>query len=102
MNTKNKNLLIGGLIVAIIIGVLSPFIASTNPDGLDASAEHLNPTIMDNPRYWHAPFEDYLVPQLGAGPLAGIAALVLGVIIALGFVYVVTEILKRKSKKIDN
>ena len=52
MNPKNKNLLIGGLIIALIIGVLSPFIASTNPDGLDASAEHLNPTIMDNPGYW--------------------------------------------------
>ena len=38
MNPKNKNLLIGGLIIALIIGVLSPFIASTNPDGLEASA----------------------------------------------------------------
>lgn len=101
MNPKNKRLLIGGLIMALIIGALSPFIASTNPDGLDASAEHLNPTIMDNPGYWQAPFADYLVPQLGDGPLAGVAALILGVLIALGFVYVVMEILKRRSK-IDN
>ncbi len=101
MNPKNKNLIIGGLIIALILGVLSPFIASTNPDGLDASAEHLNPAIMDNPGYWQAPFADYQVPQLGDGPLAGIAALVLGVLIALGFVYVVTEVLKRRSK-IDN
>ena len=97
MNSKNKNLLIGGLIVAVIIGVLSPFIASTNPDGLDASAEHLNPAIMDNPGYWQAPFADYLVPQLGDGPLAGVAALILGVLIALGFAYVVSEILKRRN-----
>lgn len=101
MTSKNKSLLIGGLIIALIIGVLSPFIASTNPDGLDASAEHLNPSIMDNPGYWHAPFNDYLIHQLGDGPLAGIAALILGVLIALGFVYIVTEILKRRNK-IDN
>ena len=101
MTSKNKSLLIGGLIIALIIGVLSPFIASTNPDGLDASAEHLNPSIMDNPGYWHAPFNDYIIHQLGDGPLAGIAALILGVLIALGFVYIVTEILKRRNK-IDN
>jgi cobalt/nickel transport protein len=101
MTSKNKSLLIGGLIIALILGVLSPFIASTNPDGLDASAEHLNPAIMDNPGYWHAPFDNYQVKLLGDGPLAGIAALVIGVLIALGFVYVVTEILKRRSK-IDN
>jgi len=101
MTSKNKSLLIGGLIIALILGVLSPFIASTNPDGLDASAEHLNPSALVNPGYWHAPFDNYQVKFLGDGPLAGIAALVIGVLIALGFVYVVTEILKRRSK-IDN
>jgi len=85
------------VIIAVILGVLSPFIASTNPDGLDASAEHLNPGVLVNPGYWHAPFNDYLVHQLGDGPLAGIAALVIGVLIALGFVYMVTEIIKRRT-----
>jgi cobalt/nickel transport protein len=98
MSPKEKNLLIGGLIIALIIGVLSPFIASTNPDGLDKSAEHLNQSVIDNPPgYWHAPFDGYMVSQLGDGPLAGIAALCIGVLISLGFVYVVVEILKRRS-----
>ena len=97
MTPKNRNLLIGGLIIALIIGVLSPFIASTNPDGLDASAEHLNPGIMVNPGYWHAPFDDYQVPQLGDGPLAGIAALLIGVFIALGLVGVITLVIRRRD-----
>jgi cobalt/nickel transport protein len=97
MKSKNRNLLIGGIIVAIILGVLSPFISSTNPDGLQATAEHLNPNAIQNPGYWHAPFENYKVPFLGNGPLAGIAALVIGIIIALGLVYILTEILKRRG-----
>lgn len=101
MTPKNKSLLMGGLIIALIIGVLSPFIASTNPDGLDASAEHLNPSALINPGYWHAPFDNYQVHQLGDGPLSGISALVIGVLIALGFVYTITEIVKRRNK-IDN
>ena len=97
MNTTERNLLIGGLIIALIIGVLSPFIASTQPDGLEASANHLNPSALINPGYWHAPFDNYQVHQLGDGYLSGIVALVIGVFIALGFVYVVVEILKRKN-----
>ena len=97
MTPKNKSLLIGGLIIALIIGVLSPFIASTNPDGLDASAEHLNPGVLVNPGYWHAPFDNYQVSQLGDGPLAGIVALVIGVLIALGFVGVVTLLIRRRD-----
>jgi cobalt/nickel transport protein len=97
MNSKNKNLLIGGLIIALVLGVLSPFIASTNPDGLESSAEHLNPNALHNSGYWHAPFEDYKIPFLGNSPFAGIAALVIGVLIALGFVYMVTEIIKRRT-----
>ena len=98
MTPKNKKLLIGGLIIALIIGVLSPFIASNNPDGLDTSVEHLNPGVLNNPGYWHAPFADYSVPFLGNSPLAGIAALIIGVLIALGSVYIVMEILKRRNR----
>lgn len=90
------------MIIALILGVLSPFIASTNLDGLDASAEHINHGVLVNPRYWHAPFYNYQIHLLGNGPVARIAALVIGVLIALGFVYIITEMLKRRNKKIDN
>ena len=97
MNPKNRNLLIGGIIVALILGVLSPFIASTNPDGLESSAEHLNPNAMQDPGYWHAPFENYKVPFLGNGPFAGVVALIIGILIALGLAYILTRILKRRG-----
>jgi cobalt/nickel transport protein len=97
MNPKNRNLLIGGVIIALIIVIISPFIASSNPDGLESSAEHLNPQAMNNPGYWHAPFENYKIPFLGNGPLAGIAALVVGVLIVLGLAYGLTKLLKRRG-----
>ena len=97
MSPKNKKLLIGGIAIAVIIGILSPFIASTNPDGLEKSAEHLNQSVVNNPPgYWHAPFDGYIVSQLGDGPLAGIAALLIGVFISLGFVGAITLLLRRR------
>ena len=36
MNSKDKSFVIGGLIVAIIIAILAPFLASSNPDGLES------------------------------------------------------------------
>lgn len=97
MNHKNRNLLIGGLLVALILVVLSPFISSTNPDGLESSAEHLSPQALNNPGYWHAPFENYKIPFLGNGPMSGIGALIIGVLIALGLAYILTKILKRRG-----
>ncbi len=97
MNSSTKWLIAGGMIIALIIGVLSPFIASTNPDGLTATAEHLNPHVLIPPGYWHAPFADYTVKQFGNGPLAGVAALVIGVFMATGFAVLVTEIIKRRK-----
>ena len=97
MSPKNRNLLIGGLFIVLLLGVLSPFIASTNPDGLESSVEHLNPNALQNQGYWHAPFENYKIPFLGNSPLAGVIALIVGILIALGLAYFLTGILKRRG-----
>ena len=98
MNRSTKGIVIGGLAVALIIGVLSPFIASQNPDGITATAKQLNPKVLIGPNYWHAPFDNYLVHQLGNGPVAGIAALMIGVFMVFGLVLGITEIIKRRKK----
>jgi len=36
MNTQNRNLVLGGLAIAIFIAILAPFLASSNPDGLES------------------------------------------------------------------
>ena len=102
MNRSTKGVVIGGVAVALIIAILSPYIASTNPDGLGATAEHLNPALKKdndfvNPGYWHAPFNNYEIWQIG-GKLGGILALVLGLFIVMGVALGVSEIIKRKKR----
>ncbi len=104
MKRSTLGVILGGLAVALVIAVLSPFIASQNPDGLGATAQHLNPQLWNsssndfsNPGYWHAPFDNYEISQIG-GKLGGILALVLGLFIAMGVALGVTEILKRKKR----
>ena len=104
MKKETRNLVIAGVVVALVIAVLSPYIASTNPDGLGATATHLNPKLWNtssndfaNPGYWHAPFDGYMVSQLGDTKLAGIVALVMGCFITVLFLGVAQ--IREESKK---
>ena len=95
MNSKDKSLVIAGIIICFVIAILSPFIASPNPDGLEKSAENL--AVPDNGLGYTPPFPDYSVTALGDSPLAEIAALAIGVLLAFGIGYGVATILKRRK-----
>ena len=95
MTPKDKKLIIVGLIVCGVIAVLAPFIASSNPDGLEKSAEQISTTSESGS--YEAPFKDYTIPALGDGPLSGIVALIIGVLVALGLGYLVSAILRRRK-----
>ncbi|MTK13305.1 MAG: cobalt ABC transporter permease [Clostridiaceae bacterium] len=97
MNKKDKTFIIGGVIVCLIIAALSPFLASSNPDGLEKSAENFN--VYDEGMGYQAPFQDYYVAALGDGPLAEVVALVIGILIALGLGFAVAYLLKRRKPK---
>jgi len=96
MKSQNRNLLIVGLIIALVIGILSPFISSSNPDGLQKSTEELNPNIKD-PGYYNAPLADYKFPGLGNSPLAGIIALVIGALVVFALAYVISMVIKKNK-----
>ncbi len=87
MNSKNKKFLMGGLAIALIIAVLAPFLASSNPDGLESTAE----TVMQNPETeaaFESPLPDYTIPFLGEdNQLGGVIALVLGTLLVLVLAY---------------
>ena len=97
MKTKDRNLIIVGVIICMVIAVLAPFIASSNPDGLEKSAQQISTT--DESGIYHAPFADYTISVLGDSPLAGISALAIGVLIALGLGYTAALILRRGNPK---
>jgi len=99
MSPKNKKLLLGGIAIALVIAILAPFLASSNPDGLDSTAEK----VMQNPETepaFESPLPDYTIPSLGEeNPLGGVIALILGTLLALGIGLGLGTILKKKNGK---
>jgi cobalt/nickel transport protein len=101
----NKTFIIGGIIVALLIGVTAVFMASSDPDGLESTAlvvqgqkdltgatppdaeiqEDLNGKFS-----YTSPMPDYSLGE-SMGPLGGLIAIVAGTILAflvvLGLIY---------------
>lgn len=91
MKSRDKKLLIGGVIIALIIAVLAPFLASPNPDGLESTAEK----VMQNPETepaMQSPLPDYTIP--GLGKEGEVLALVVGTIVVLIIAYGISAALK--------
>lgn len=99
MSPKDKKFLFGGLAIALIIAILAPFLASSNPDGLDSTMEK----VMENPETesaFESPLPDYTIPILGEeNPFGGVIALILGTLLVLGIAYGLGVWLKKKNKK---
>jgi len=93
MNTNDKYLIIGGVIICFVIALLSPFIASPDPDGLEKSAEDVG--VGEVQGAYQAPFPDYAIE--GLAEIGEIAALVIGVIVTLLLAYGVALIIKRRK-----
>lgn len=81
MNTQNRNLVMGGLAIAIIIAILAPFLASSNPDGLESAAEGLG--VPESEAAFESPLPDYAIPGMEDNPWGGVAALILGVLLVV-------------------
>jgi cobalt/nickel transport protein len=98
MSPKDKKFVMAGVAICIIIAVMAPFIASSNPDGLEKTAEDIS-TAQDSGIY-EAPMPDYTMPLLGEdNPYGGILALVIGILITLGIAYIAALILRRRKSQ---
>jgi len=101
----NKTFIIGGIIIALLIGVVAVFMASADPDGLESTAlvvqgtkELTGPTPPDaeiaedlNGKFSYAsPMPDYALGE-ELGPMGGIIAIAVGTIFAflvvIGLIY---------------
>ena len=85
-----------GLAIAILICVLSPFLASGDPDGLEASAEALNPSSLDVEPFISSIMPDYTFEGQEDNPFAGVAALIVGAIITVALAGGIFYITARK------
>jgi cobalt/nickel transport protein len=93
MNTRDKYFVIAGVIICLVIAVMSPFLASPDPDGLEKSAEDVG--VGETEPAFESPFPDYSIE--GLDKVGEIAALALGIIITLIIAWLVAILLRRRN-----
>lgn len=93
MSTNDKYFIVVGVIICLVIAVMSPFLASPDPDGLEKSAENVG--VGETEPVIESPFPDYSIE--GLDQIGEIAALAIGIIITLIIAYVVAILLRRRN-----
>ncbi|MEE3324551.1 MAG: PDGLE domain-containing protein [Methanosphaera sp.] len=95
MELDNKQVYIGIFAIALVICLLSPFLASGDPDGLEASAEHINPDALEAEQVISPIMPDYTLEGLEENPLIGVACLIIGALMTVALAYGVFYIIKK-------
>ncbi|MEE1117431.1 MAG: PDGLE domain-containing protein [Methanosphaera sp.] len=95
MELDNKQVYIGIFAIALVICLLSPFLASGDPDGLEASAEHINPDALEAEQVISPIMPDYTLEGLEENPLVGVACLIIGALMTVALAYGVFYIIKK-------
>ncbi|MDD2440012.1 MAG: PDGLE domain-containing protein [Methanosarcinaceae archaeon] len=99
MKAENMKFLYAGILIALVLSVLAPFLASSDPDGLESAAEgvieeskmaeleEMEPVV-------GAPMPDYAIA--GMGKSGEIAAIVLGTLLVLGISFGFGKLFNKK------
>lgn len=100
MNGKNMKFLYAGIAIALLVSVLAPFLASTNPDGLESAAlgvidesklselEEMEPAVS-------SPMTDYSIE--GMGKSGEIMAIAIGTIAVLAISFGLGKVFNKKA-----
>lgn len=87
MKADNMKFLYAGVLIALVISGLAPFLASSDPDGLESAAggvidESRMTELEESEPVVNAPMADYAIEGLGKS--GEIAAIALGTLAVLG------------------
>ena len=101
-----NKIIIAGAVIAIIISILAPFLASSNPDGLDKNLIELvgsgNPEQAEEiigeriPIEYKTPITDYSIEEMGK--LGEVGAIVIDTLLVLIISLSIGKIVKKKQK----
>ena len=82
----SRNVQMMGIAIVLILAVAAPYIASTNPDGLEQAMIHLmgeeQASNLETSIQYSAPMADYSIP--GLGRVGEVGAIAIGTLILLG------------------
>jgi cobalt/nickel transport protein len=95
LSQSDKYLIVVGIIFCIALAVLSPYIASGDPDGLEKSAEDASVPENKTTEVVASPFPDYTYEPLEV--IGEVGVLILGVLLTLLCALAVGQIVKRRS-----
>lgn len=96
--TDRGTLVAGGLILAIVIGVMAVFFASSSPDGLERVAKDTGFLgAAQGPLFNIAP--NYILPGVNSEAIAAVLAVVLGVLLLFAVGYGIARALQRRSRR---
>lgn len=97
--TDTSTVIAGGVIVALVVGIMAVFFASPHPDGLERVAEDKG--FLDaaqGPAFNVLP--DYLVPGIPNETLAALIAVILGTLLLFAVGYGIARLLRRRSQRL--
>lgn len=94
---ENKNIYIGIFAIAILVCILSPFLASGDPDGLEASAEHINPDALEAEQVISPVMPDYTLEGMEDNPLIGVVCLIIGAVLTVCLAYGVFKVVSKNN-----
>jgi len=97
----NRNTLLVGLAVALVIGAVVSYFASDQPDGLEKTQQDLGITEAEHEGLDAPPlvFNEYGLKWLGEGFWANAIAGVVGSLLVLGLLVGLGRLLRRRSPK---
>lgn len=95
LSKSDKTLIIVAVVICIAIACFAPFIASSNPDGLEKTAEDANVAEGVESPVVESPLPDYSFEPLGK--LGEIGALVVGIIITLLAAFGISFVIKKRN-----
>jgi cobalt/nickel transport protein len=95
MKARDKIFIMVGVGIAIIIAVAAPYLASSNPDGLESTAEEFEEAEEKEDPVYESPMPDYIIPGLGDDQQSGAVSIAIGTVIMLVIVFVIFYGIKR-------
>lgn len=96
--TDRGTFVAGGIVLALVIGLLAVFFASPSPDGLERVAEDTGfLEAAQGPVYELAP--DYVVPGVSNETLAAVLAVLLGTLLLFAVGYGIARGLQRRAQR---
>jgi cobalt/nickel transport system permease protein len=97
--TDTTTVIAGGVVLALVVGIVAVFFASPSPDGLERVAEDKGFLAAAQ----DAPFQimpDYVAPGIANETLAGVIAVVLGTLLLFAVGYGIARALRRRNQRL--